>query len=1072
MRPPRDREGSHGRDASIDELLDRAVAAINRGDRENADALAEQVLTVDRGNADAEDLLAAPASGGEIRRLTIMFADLVDSTALSTRVEPETYRMLVGRYRERVLSIVNRYEGHIGSTKGDGLLAVFGHPTAHEDDVRRAVAAGLEITREVAGLSEQAKRRFGIQIAVRVGVHRGLVYLDTAQDDVYGLAANLAARVSGLAPPGTVVVSDAIEPLVRHAFVLEACEPAAVKGIDGLVSHHRVIGERTEPAKIIRGPLVGRERELARLQKSWARARSGTLTTPVVVIRGEPGIGKSRLAWAAAQLAEDSGAATLELAGSPLHTDAGLHPVRTLIERRCGIDRLTDQHERLRLLNAEVVAAGLEPARTVPLLAPVLGIGAEAGYEAVPAEARKLYDLIGEAVQTYLRACLGGAAGLLVAEDVHWFDPSTLEVLGSLLDTAPGRLMVVITGRPGGWLSATWPVDVFDLAPLTEDQTDALITALNPALSAGERARVARRCDGVPFYIEQVVAGLSETGVPEALYEPLFARLRASANVLPVVEAAAVIGRAIDRDLLCSVVDLSDDEIDAVIDELEVALVLEPWGTDGWRFRHELLREVAAELAPPSVRRGLHAQVADALVGVRGGHPDWRLVATHYEQAERFDEAASAYQQVSAAARRRGALVEARTSLTQALAQLDRGTPGPDRDRREMAARSERGFLAMATEGSSSRAAAADFGRCLQLGGTDLRDDELFATLAALAGYYIARADLRRTDRVLESLVAGVGEGRQWFRPAIEARFGVVACLRGEFAAAGSHLEAATAGTAVADQQQIEAVWFQPNDPIAAAFIHLAFIRSVRGDLAGAESELAHAARRVEQFGFPQGPYSLAYTRFVEIWIRIEAGQLDRAAVLAADLSELGERHGLDQWRRVGAAQQAVVSALDSLGADDLNPAALSAHIATITTLVDTLRTVGLNIFRTFYDAVLGRLLTAAGQPVQARARLDTALQLAEDIGMCFYDAELLRLRAHTHTDPDARHADITAALALARRQGATLFELRAALDDYELRGQPARAALIDASSRMPTGSAWSELVRSQAALSEDAPRI
>ena len=158
------------------------------------------------------------------------------------------------------------------------------------------------------------------------------------------------------------------------------------------------------------------------------------------------------------------------------------------------------------------------------------------------------------------------------------------------------------------------------------------------------------RCDGVPFYIEQVVAGLGETGVPEALYEPLFARLRASANVVPVVEAAAVIGRHVDRGLLCSVVDLSDDEVDDVIDELEDALVLEPWGTDGWRFRHELLREVAAELAPPSVRRGLHAKVADALVGA-GGDPDWRLVAGHYERAERFDEAASAYQQASTDAR-------------------------------------------------------------------------------------------------------------------------------------------------------------------------------------------------------------------------------------------------------------------------------------------------------------------------------------------------------------------------------------------------------------------------------------
>jgi len=194
------RDASPGRAASIDELLDRAVAAINRGDRAAATALAGRVLAVDGGNADAEDLLTAHSDDGEIRRLTILFADLVDSTVLSTLVEPETYRLVVGRYRDLVLGIVNRFEGHVGSTKGDGLLAVFGYPRAHENDARRAVLAGLEITREVARLSAQAARRFGVDINVRVGVHRGLVYLDTAQDDVYGLAANLAARVSGLAP--------------------------------------------------------------------------------------------------------------------------------------------------------------------------------------------------------------------------------------------------------------------------------------------------------------------------------------------------------------------------------------------------------------------------------------------------------------------------------------------------------------------------------------------------------------------------------------------------------------------------------------------------------------------------------------------------------------------------------------------------------------------------------------------------------------------------------------------------------------------------------------------------------
>ena len=342
------------RGASIDELLDRAVAAINRGDRAAATALAGQVLAVDRGNVDAEDLLAAPGSGGELRRLTILFADLVDSTVLSIRVEPETYRMLVGRYRDLVLGIVNRFEGHVGSTQGDGLLAVFGHPKAHEDDVRRAVFAGLEIIREVATLSEQAKRRFGIEINVRVGVHRGLVYLDTAQDDVYGLAANLAARVSGLAPPGAVVVSDAVEPLISNNFELAARPPAPVKGVAEPITHYRVVGERASEARVGRGPLVGRDRELRRLKKSWARAQVGTLSTPGVVFRGEPGIGKSRLAAAAAELVDGSGGVILELNGSPFHTDAGLHPVRTLIERRCGIGRLTDPAERLRLLEAAI----------------------------------------------------------------------------------------------------------------------------------------------------------------------------------------------------------------------------------------------------------------------------------------------------------------------------------------------------------------------------------------------------------------------------------------------------------------------------------------------------------------------------------------------------------------------------------------------------------------------------------------------------------------------------------------------------------------------------------------------
>jgi class 3 adenylate cyclase len=198
--------------------------------------------------ADAEGLSAHAGDAGEIRRLTLFFADLVDSTALSTHVEPETYRLVVGRYREQVAQVVSGYDGHIGSTKGDGLLAVFGDPIAREDDARRAVQAGLEITREVSRLSDQSQRRFGFGVSVRVGVHWGLVYLDVAQRDFSGLAANVAAGISGCAPPGAVVVSAAVETLIRNDFQLEACVPAEVKGVKEPVIHYLVVSERAQVA--------------------------------------------------------------------------------------------------------------------------------------------------------------------------------------------------------------------------------------------------------------------------------------------------------------------------------------------------------------------------------------------------------------------------------------------------------------------------------------------------------------------------------------------------------------------------------------------------------------------------------------------------------------------------------------------------------------------------------------------------------------------------------------------------------------------------------------------------------
>jgi class 3 adenylate cyclase len=1048
--------GAVGGTSSIDELLDRAVTAINDGDRIAAVVLAEQVLAADEGNPDAEDLLTLPDDVGEIRRLTILFTDVANSTALSADIEPEAYRTVLGRYRDQVCATVHRYEGHLGSTKGEALLAVFGHPTSHENDVRRAVLAGLEIVHAAYELSDYARRKVGGTLDIRVGVHRGVVYLDTKQDDVYGLAANMAARVCGLAPPGAIVVSDAVEALVRNDFDFRPLTPATVKGIDEPIAHYQVLGERVAPRTLPGGPLVGRNRELTRLRKCWARAQSASLTTPGVALRGDAGLGKSRLAAAAVDLVEPAGAAVLELHGSPFHTDVGLHPVRTLIEHRCGITRLTPPRERLQLLTEELRGHTPQPEHLISLLAPVLAIEPQAGYEPARADGRKLYDLIIEAVRDYLMARVGTGPALLVAEDAHWFDPSTIEVLHTMLDAAAGRLLVVITGRTGQWLPDGWPVKIYDLKPLSDDETDELILALDPTADVDERADVRSRCDGVPFYIEEVVralgAGVSATTgyrrVPDTLYEPLLARLRATPKVVTVVEAAATIGRRVDRDLLNAVCTLSEDDIDDVIDDLEEASVLEPCGVDSWRFRHELLREVAAELAPRTVRQGLHARVADAMVDETTGDPDWPRAANHYGQAERFPEAAQAYRQASAAARRRGALAEARDYMTSALDGIEQCPQGPSRDRSEIAIRLERGLLAAASEFYTSPAVAADFQQCLRLVETGTHDDEVVATMLALVSYCATRADLTRMAKVLHS-VRDDATTTHWCYPALASSYGVLTWLRGEFNTATTYFADATADRPHAERHPIEAVWYLPNEPVCSAHLHLGMIRVWRGDAAAADAELNRATECAAGLVFPQSGFMECFTKFMTVLTFMETDRLDHAAVVATEMIGQAEAYGFDQWRLAGMTHQAAVAASGALRSKQRDPEMLAPHIAAMTTLLQTWRAVGLDIYLTFYDAVLAQLHAAAGEPEQAREHLDRTLAQTARTGMRFYDAELLRLRARTQSDPQARQDDIAAALALARDQGAPVFELRSALDDFTLRGAPARAALIDAAGRV-----------------------
>ena len=288
------------------------------------------------------------------------------------------------------------------------------------------------------------------------------------------------------------------------------------------------------------------------------------------------------------------------------------------------------------------------------------------------------------------------------------------------------------------------------------------------------------------------------------------------------------------------------------------------------------------------------------------------------------------------------------------------------------------------------------------------------------------------------------------------------AAFRGELHLARSTLEAAAAALQAGGTPEVQS-WYAPNDPIAGMYSFVALTRFLQGDLPGAEAALADMESRCNTLGFPRGPFSLCYGRALDSWIHIEAGQLDRATELVKEVTTRSRQGGFDEWLMIAASNQAVINAKNAL-AGESDAAALELHIQALTAVTQGWRTHDLRTWLAFYDAVLARLLTAAGKRDAARAHVKLSLQMADDTDIHFYDAELLRLRAHTSDEPGAQVADLLAAIVLARRQGAGLFELRAATDHFVLVGEPAREALTVCGPLARTES-WPELTHARALL-------
>ncbi|HEV7865505.1 MAG TPA: adenylate/guanylate cyclase domain-containing protein, partial [Acidimicrobiia bacterium] len=527
----------------LDRLLDNAAEAVERADWATALSLAEEIARLDAGNEDAAAIrtlarLRASRSPvvprGTRRRMTILFADIVDSTRLASQLDPEETRDTLLAFQAACGEVVARFDGHIAQFIGDGVLVYYGHPRAHEDDAARAVLTGLEIVRRVRDLSGGT-----VEVAVRVGIHTGLVVIAdmgvvgrVQANDVVGEAPNVAARIHVAARPGTVVMSAETHDLVRGVMDATVLPPMTIKGIDRPVRLFEAVGERTGQSRFDaagrpRGALIGRKGEQEVVAGAWAGVVA-TARAAGLALLGEPGIGKSRLAAFAKDHVHAYGGMYRTLQCSPYHLSTPLYPVSVGFQR--------EARRSAQALAACDPTTLVDPADRYAL-ARLLGddpVEPSAGAELTPEELRERLFTV---TLAGLRRLADEAPLLLVVEDLHWADPTTLEVLARLLRSpAPVSILLLVTSRDPGPLERVGSLPTVELGPLPVPEGEQLVAQIAPPeLGEAVRSLIVEHGGGVPLFLEELTRMLAEAApatasaaqlsIPPTLQDLLVARV-------------------------------------------------------------------------------------------------------------------------------------------------------------------------------------------------------------------------------------------------------------------------------------------------------------------------------------------------------------------------------------------------------------------------------------------------------------------------------------------------------------------------------------------------------------------
>jgi class 3 adenylate cyclase/predicted ATPase len=994
----------------------------------------------------------------ERRQLTVMFCDLVDSTRLSSQLDPEEYRNVVRAYQRVCSEIITSFDGHIAQLLGDGLLVYFGYPVAHEDDPHRAVRTGLGILAAMGDLHRELQQAKSIQLALRLGIHTGLVVVGEMggggrqEQLALGETPNIAARIQGLAASNTVAISEATYRLIQGYFECQGLGAQALRGVTESIHIYHVLSESGATSRLDvaqpRGltPLVGREQEVGLLLERWSQVKDGH--GQVVLLTGDAGIGKSRLVQVLKDYIANEPHVRWECRSAEYTQNTALFPHMDLFQRLLRFQSEETPDETVGKLEQMLSQHRLPLEESVPLFAPLFSLPVpEDRYPVLHLSPQRQRQKTLETIVAILLEHAERQPVLFILEDLHWADPTTLELLNLVIEQIPtNSVCMLLTCRPTfqpSWSHRSYLSEI-TVSRLSHAQVEQIVTGMTEGktLPPEVLAQIVERTDGVPLFVEELTKAVVESGylkdvhghyeligslstlaIPATLQDSLMARLDRLVTAKAVAQYAAVIGRQFSYALLQAVSQLDASTLQRELGRLVEAEIvyqrgLPPQST--YMFKHALIQDAAYESLLKSTRQHYHQRITQVLEEqfpeTTEAQPE--LLAHHYTEANLTEQGVHYWQKAGQRASERSAYVEAIAHLRQGLALLQTLPETSQRTQREVDMLIALGTSLVATKSYAAHEVGETYRRAQQLCQYLADPHQRFPILRGLFGYYNVRAEYQMAYTFGEQLLALAQQVQDAaMLVATHRALGVTLFRLGAVATAHTHL---TQGIALYNPQQHRASVFLYGDD-SGVVCHSYVSRTLwllgypDQGLARSQEAVTLAQQRAHPFtlGFALGGAAIFHQLRREV--RCTQERAEAAINLAKD-------QGFPFWMAVGALMRGWALA---------HQGQVKQGIEQLHQGLVALRAIGAEIGRPYWLALLAEAHGTIEEPEEGLAILTEALKLVDTTEERWYEPEMYRLKGALLLQQQVdNQADAETcfhhAIRIAQSQQAKSWELRA----------------------------------------------